>query len=439
MEEKQTISIYEMFKGVRGRIDTYYKDMGIDEDKWWKDVTKKMAANGDMTEETAKNNIDHLTNKAENLKKICLATGLSGDYLLGLTDKRSETHILTYKDVFYYAKRLIDEGGIYEYVAPNGTTYYRLRKDLEDIVRSCHEMRLLIYEWYPERTELFEPVMNAWIETQKELFSEHEDKEEINRTLAESLSEQMSEASLEPADLLQKYNDFICQHLNTEDKDPKSQKNSYEYVKIEVSNTISKYKNGQNSIPLAQVIAFSKYFGKSVDYFLGLNGIHGPLYKSMIFDIVMNFNNISGLLSTEKFNHAYDENFNWKQIDEIEIVYVDNILKCFCKEYSTSCKQIDELFSDQEKSYKAELKKERFDKITNEKEFMMPIKPIVRCNETTLKGCKEWIGTHKNGQTYEQYIDENDDTSEWDNVKFNKDEIDEILKSLNERANWKSR
>lgn len=377
--------IDEMLKGVKDKLREYYStEKNIDEDQWMKDIISKMVDRLGITESTAKKNVDALTRNPENLKELSVATGLSADYLLGLSDKPHIGDLVTYEDAFRFLKKMIEDSMIYEYEAPDGNTYYRLREDLEDIILRLEKLREVIRQCHPEKPEAFKVVESAWIESEKGLFIEatsiEPDKsKDMTLALSTILKEQMSLHNIGNTDLSNKYDAFLHKNFTLN-----------EMIGV---NNISKYLNHNTTMPLKHVIGLSLYFGTTVDHFLGLDDVSEKENKAVLFDALIWMYNMNGILHSISFTEEHQYNF--------EIVYFKNIFRYFCKEYLLACKSSASwvnVLSDEEIAKMKELK---YKQIVDG--FKMPIKPIYQCDESTHKGCLMWLNTHPNGQSYADY------------------------------------
>lgn len=366
----------------------------------------------------------------ENLRAICLATGVSCDYLLGLTENEYAINLDTYKGVFFYIRYLLETGIIEESTIVDDDTnekgnVFIVTGDPGSILKAYEKINQMFYEdmnmyYLSDYSNVFSDTLNSWKRIRKDLFKKYApekplESDSLNAILSSHLKKQFDlKKQSEPKKWSQKSAELYKNYKELFNAgNIKHKFNGWEitlddaYATLGAINdtNISKYFSGDSRPTLDKIVIFSQLFGVTTDYLLGLDGdVDVPPSPSTLFDALIT---MADKLIFGDIYILYD--YIGKK-DVHQIIVRDPIVERFCSQYIdiyTSLKKTDNLKSRQI----------FFQNIADNFDVKIP-KEVPYYNITLgeshehLEECLQWLNAHPNGQTYDEAKKENDDLLE---------------------------
>ena len=212
------LSINEKTAFIEKRITNYYEKKGISKRIWM----IILQDNIERTRGTIEKNIIKIKT-ADNLRSICMATGLSSDYLLGLSEEDMILKIKTYKDAFYFAKHMIDKRLIVKYKY-RGKECYILSEELEQIVINYSDLSRVISHtinmFLCEEAIELERLENEWFNVCRNLFIrfyEIDTDKSMKEILGDHLNEQMKLHNYNNNELMEVFNKYVNKNFTRDD------------------------------------------------------------------------------------------------------------------------------------------------------------------------------------------------------------------------------
>lgn len=322
----ETLDINEIKQTVGKRLSEFLK-----ENKSW-NKTKLINRSG-LNEQIINRCICGTTVTTEHLRTICLTTGLSSDYLLGLSENKNAIDIETDKGVFHYLRYLIENVFIQDtYLEEDALyTYPEIIGEISSILKTHDKLNCLLkddIENYVDditKEPTYFRIMDTWMETRKDLFIQHmekrkpkkiETKKEIKAIISSRLNELMHKNELNTVQLYKKYRDYILDNCHDINDDFLNK------INISDQTTLTNYKNGKNIIPIEKIIILSKLFKVTTDYFFGIDGsLDIPPTPGEVFDSIFRMRKRS-IIDTRYVDYRYEDHYVFFIVDEIaELFY----------------------------------------------------------------------------------------------------------------------
>lgn len=383
-------------KSIKNKFGDFLRD-----DKYWtiEKLSERTQLSKQIIERTT--NGKHVTSK--NLRSICAVTGLSSDYILGLSNKKNIVDTSMYKGVFACIKylienKLIQKEAIFWFEDEDPEIVYHLIGEPGCVVSEYIKLKDTLSKGSLSK-DASEDLKTMWKNKRKDLFVESYKQEDpdVDYTIRNHLKDQLN--SNNNLQFIVDYNSYI-----------EDSADDYENLSLD---GVSRYLKNIN-IPLYKLIAVAKYLSEknskevTMDYFLGLDGEKSGDIPSMdmLFD---------ALIDMEK-NHILFSLYNHKEGEEW-VCIGDPIVKCFFDAYIEDCDAITNeesghsfLIKDRSQVNIEKLKDDRFREITDgfaEKKIpkTMPWKifSVKLPKENSMEACIRWMNNHPEGQTYDGY------------------------------------
>lgn len=265
----------------------------------------------------------------ENLRAISIATGVSTDYFLGLSDKETTLDITTYQGVFYYLRYMIENDMIgYGFIRKE--TGLCVQGQPESCLRASTKLHMAFLEdmeyydygnnlYYIEKD--FEGLYDMWKQKRRKLFTifmeEKEDYNDWKRAFGAYLENQLNIKNWTAKKLAEQ----IALNENGENLPALSK------------SLISHYISGKATPPIERICVLAKLFETTTDHLLGIDwkDLNNPPKPGELYDAIFFMKDHLIIVSTDEFVVK----------DELDTIYIrDPIAKRFCERYYTLYKNL---------------------------------------------------------------------------------------------------